>query len=179
MLTIVGGPMFSGKTTWLIEFTRTLPAGSYLVFKPAIDTRYGKNKCVSHNGASISAANLKTDGSDFPELDGKIKTVLIDELNFFAPDKIIPLIKKISKGGLHIVGVGLLYDYRKMPFGATLRLSKSADSFIKLQARCDGCGKEAQHSYRKVRRSGQFLLGAAESYGACCTTCWETLSEGK
>jgi thymidine kinase len=73
----------------------------------------------------------------------------------------------------------LLYDNQKKPFGATLPLSKLADKFIELFAKCDGCGKQANQSYRKTKARNQVILGAGESYGACCEACWSSLNQVK
>ncbi len=168
--------MFSGKTTWIIDYVTKLTPGSFVLFKPNIDTRFGKDVCVTHHGKSFPAVNLNTKKIDFSQLKEELTTIVIDELNFFSPDALIPLIKEQQKKGRNIIGAGLLYDYKRQPFGATLPLSKTADSFIRLYARCDRCGKDAGHSYRKVDVKNQFLLGAKETYGACCDDCWEILS---
>jgi thymidine kinase len=171
MLTIIGGPMFAGKTTYLIDFANKLPHKSYLFFKPNIDTRYSTNKCVTHNGQSIKAVNLNSTDPVFPAVSNQIKSVFIDELNFFKYSAIKPQIKKLLKKGINVIAAGLLYDSNKKPFGATLPLSKQADEFIQLYAVCDFCGKRAEHSYSKVIKEKQIELGAADKYGPCCSKC--------
>lgn len=175
-LTVIGGPMFSGKTTWLIEYAINLPPHSFLLCKPDIDTRYNKHKCVTHNGRSLPAVNLNTKKVVFPTLSTDIKTILIDELNFFSPTQLLKAVNEQKKQGRNIFGAGALYDYKKKPFGATLPLSKIADRFIQLYAKCDKCKKDAVHSYRKVKVTKQFLLGGKETYGASCDMCWELLN---
>jgi len=179
MLIVVGGPMFSGKTTWLIGYLQKLPEESYVIAKPNIDTRYSDNECVSHDGHKVPAINLDIKNPKFPKLTDKVKTLLIDELNFFEPEALTKEIKKLLKQGRTVVGAGLLYDNQKLPFGATLPLSKIADKFVELFARCDRCGKKANHSYRKIKSRDQVILGAEESYGACCETCWSLLNQVK
>lgn len=175
MLTVVGGPMFSGKTTWLITYAATLKAGTFVLFKPDIDTRYGKDICMSHDGKTYPAKNMNARNPVFPRLSRKIKTILIDEVNFFSPDLITEAIQKKIKKGKDIVVAGLLYDYRKQIFGAAVELSKKADRFIQLYAKCDMCKRRAVNSYRKVGKKSQFLLGGGESYGACCDDCYHLL----
>lgn len=176
MLTIVGGPMFSGKTTWLINYISHLTYGSFILMKPKIDTRYNKNACVTHSGVSLPAINLDVKKPNFPTFGREIKTILIDELNFFSSQKLMPIFITQQKLGRNIIGAGLLYDYKKNSFGATLPLSKKAHTFIQLYAQCDLCKKDANHSYRKVAEKSQFLLGAKETYGACCGKCWDELN---
>lgn len=171
--------MFSGKTTWLMNYLDKLPKNSFILAKPSLDTRYSKNECVSHDGFRFPAINLDSKTPRFPELDPKIKTFLIDELNFFEPVALIKEIKKQLIFKRVVVAAGLLYDNQKQPFGATLPLSKIANNFVELFAKCDRCGKRANHSYRKIKSRDQIILGAAESYGACCETCWSLLNQAK
>lgn len=174
MLTVVGGPMFSGKTTWLIEHTKKLVPGSFVIYKPNIDTRYATGAVVTHNGQSLGATNIDHKNPLIPPLSRHIKTLLIDELNFFSISPLMEQIQKQMKLGRDVVGVGLLFDSKKKPFGATLPLSDKADTFIKLTAICDGCGGAAIHSYRKNQKKDKIVLGAGETYGACCEPCWQT-----
>lgn len=176
MLTIVGGPMFSGKTTWLMDHIDKLTPGSFRLFKPDIDTRFGKNICVTHQGRTYPASNLRTAYPKFPHMSRTITTILIDELNFFSPESLHVELETQQKLGRNLVGAGLLFDYKKKTFGATFPFSQIADSFIQLYAMCDLCKKKANHSYRKSRDKKQFLLGAEESYGACCENCWQRLN---
>ena len=58
----ITGSMFSGKSEELI---RRLRRGIYakqkvIVFKPAIDDRYHKEKVVSHDGNELEAINIST-----------------------------------------------------------------------------------------------------------------------
>lgn len=168
--------MFAGKTTWLLEYARALSADEFVLLKPSIDTRYSENECVTHDGDRLPAFNLPMEPITFPEFSSKIKTVLLDELNFLNPDALIPAVEAQLKEGRDVVAAGLLYDFEKKPFGATLALSKLADEFVQLEARCDGCSQPARHSYRKVRVADQVVLGAGELYGACCEKCWGRLS---
>jgi thymidine kinase len=176
-LIIAGGPMFARKTTWLLEQAENLPPGTYQFFKPGMDNRYGENVVATHDGKSVPALNLDVTNPIFPEMSEEISTVLIDELNFFAFQTLLPQIEKLLDEMRNVVGVGLLYDFQKNPFGATVPLAKMADEFIQLHAICDGCGGPAVNSYRKVEAQGQILVGAAESYGVCCDACWSKFSK--
>ncbi len=169
--------MFSGKTTWLIEHTKKLPTGRYVIFKPNIDTRYATHAIVTHNGQTLPALIINYKKPAFPPLSRKIKTILIDELNFFSYKTLLPLLNRQQKMGRDIIGVGLLYDSNKKTFGATLPLSKIADKVLELLAICDNCGqKTARHSYCKTKTKSQIAIGAGESYGTSCDECWSVLA---
>lgn len=171
--------MFAGKTTWLLEYARTLSVDEFVLLKPSIDTRYSENECVTHDGDRLPAFNLPMEPVTFPEFSSKIKTILLDELNFLNPEALIPAVEAQLKEGRDVVAAGLLYDFEKKPFGATLALSKLADEFVQLEARCDRCSQPARQSYRKVKVDDQVVLGAGELYGACCEACWPKLSATK
>ncbi len=175
MMTIIGGPMFSGKTTWLLDHIKKLPGGTFQLFKPGMDKRYAADKCVSHTGVSFPAMNLDTENPHIPRLVSAVKTILIDELNFFHPEKLISELQKQMNAGKAVIAAGLLYDFRRQPFGATLPLSKIAKTYIPLYASCDYCGGLAEYNYRKVAGDSQVLLGAQETYGVCCNSCWDQI----
>ena len=80
-LQLIAGPMFSGKTTKLLNIVKDK---SPLVLKPVIDDRYGKNTICSQDGgeqvainiSSITAANL--DESFRTSLSNN-ETIVLDE----------------------------------------------------------------------------------------------------
>lgn len=177
MLTIISGPMFAGKTTRLLKEIRAVPKDkTYIVYKPSIDTRYGVDVCVTHDGDHVPATNIDAKHPDFSQgiADG-VSVIFLDELNFFTGETLYPEIQKVMAHGISVVGSGLLLDAMKRPFGATHDLLPYADAHIELFAVCDGCNGKAMHSYRKIKDKHQFLLGADEAYGACCEVCWEKL----
>ena len=165
--------MFAGKTTWLINYAKTLPFGSFRLFKPNVDTRYGKDHYVTHDGIQESAINISVENPTFPDMDPRITTLLLDELNFFSAETLLPAIQEQRALGRTIVASGLMHDFAKKPFGATPVFANIADTNIELFAICDSCGQNATHSYRKIQHTSQFMLGAKELYGACCLTCWD------
>lgn len=179
MLTIIGGPMFAGKTTWLLDHVQDLPLDSFILLKPEMDTRYATNACVTHDGVEYPAQNLDHLQPKLPPLKPQVQTILIDELNFFSIKTLLPLISTLLAQERSVIGAGLLYDFAKEPFGATLPLSKKADRFIELFAVCDACGQPAQYNYSKVMMENKVKLAAAEVYGSCCGVCWPTLSSPK
>lgn len=175
-LTVITGPMFSGKTTRLVKVA-SLFGPSCLVVKPVIDDRYGRFILMSHDGIETYARVVYPESVDFSLLLNWSTTIVcIDELNFFSFEQIYPQIEWLCSHGIDVIASGLSYDFKKQPFGATLPLSSHAERVVHLFAVCDRCGSDAAHSYRKVAQEDQVLVGASESYGACCDTCWEVLT---
>ncbi len=177
-LTIICGPMFAGKTTALLLRAKSLHPDTYVLFKPSIDTRYSVDECVTHDGERRKAIVVERNAPDFfSHIHEGTRIVFIDELNFFDRDVIYPLVDILLGKGINVIGAGLLYDFHKEPFGATLPLQALSEEVVTITARCDGCGNAANHSYRKVASTRQVMVGAADAYGACCDACWEKLSK--
>jgi len=173
-LVIFGGPMFAGKTTALYQWAEKLGVGTYVLVKPSVDTRDGDGVVQTHDGVKMKAVTVDTDMPRVGEkLLKKVTTIFVDELNFFGYEWLKPVVDEWLERGIEVVGAGLCYDFLRQPFGATLPMAARADKFVELFARCDGCGGEASHSYRKVSQKPQVLVGAEESYGACCGECWK------
>jgi thymidine kinase len=176
-LTVIAGPMFSGKTGKLVAlvdvFTRM--GHTVLTVKPKLDTRYGGKEEIHSHDHRISKA-ITVDG-EAPEviIEKILKTgadkVIFDEVQFFDKEKIKKVIALLKKKGIHVIGAGLLYDYMRQPFGVTPELMGLADERLELYAVCQKCGALARHTERTKGPKGQIVVGAADSYIASCDKC--------
>ena len=81
---VICGSMFSGKTQELIRRLKRLKVAKkkFIVFKPAIDIRYKKNKIVSHNKDSINAT-VVNNITEIQNLISDEEVIAIDEAQFF------------------------------------------------------------------------------------------------
>jgi thymidine kinase len=177
-LVAVYGPMFSGKTTYLIEqFDK---GESTVVFKPDLDERYTKKPAVvSHNQEMIPAVlvnHLKPE--EMKALVADFKVVMIDEVNFFH-ESLIEVIKMFLEEGRDVYVSGLYLDSERNVWGPMAKLIELADEKVEVSARCDGddgkCKSPATLSYRKIPKSEQVRVAGAEEYGACCSLHYEDL----
>ncbi len=180
VLTLVVGPMFAGKTTYLINQIKKLKTGRVLVVKPKIDTRYFKNKLVSHDRQTNAAVIV--DQADHQALlsfykDQPFEHLVIDEVNFWQPQIIWPQFAYLLSRKVNVWAAGTEYDFRLVDFGATKFLVGKADKVIRLFAVCEGCGGQADLSYRKFRSNKQVIVGGGDLYGACCRSCFAKLSQ--
>ena len=90
-LTAVYGPMFAGKTTWIIKKISELEGRGEkcLVFKPRLDNRYGKeSKLHSHSGSSGQAILVDEQKPNqmlylWDVTSEHHQTIIIDEVMFF------------------------------------------------------------------------------------------------
>ena len=177
-LTAVYGPMFAGKTTWILKKVAELESSGQkcLVFKPKLDNRYGGEAMLhAHSGMQGSAVLVdEQDPSEMLRLwasqNEQHSAVVIDEVMFF--DKtVVEVVKEMLARDLSVIVAGLDTDFRREPFGVMPHLIKLADEHAKLSAVCYKCGKEADYSARLSGSSDQLVVGAGETYQPACGGC--------
>lgn len=170
-LVAIYGPMFSGKTTYLIK---QFDAGTgAVVFKPDLDERYTKKPVViSHNQEVIPAVlvNHKRP-SEMLALVGDFRVVMIDEVNFFH-DSLKETVEQFLSEGRDVYVAGLVLDSEQALFGPMNDFVKVADEKVEVFARCDGengkCKNPATLSYRKIPKEEQVRVAGVDEYGAAC-----------
>jgi len=187
-LDIVIGPMYSGKSSYLINKINisVVKRENILVINHISDTRYNDNKITNHNNIAIDAVlftklneifeYIKTNNINLDELNH----IYIDEAQFF-PDleeTIIELIEqytnfennKTFNKTLNITCVGLDGDFQQNVFneGQLLKLISKADTITKLYSKCYKCGKQASFTKRISTNKAQFLVGSKDDYVASC-----------
>jgi thymidine kinase len=184
MLTIITGPMYSGKSSQLIKFARTSSIAKIklVAFKPLIDKRYNENDVMTHDEFSFEKAtgikpiNLELDLSNFNSKFIPLGTeeIYIDEVQFFDKEKIIEFIFTLIQMNFKVFCSGLDLDRFGKPFGAVPDLLCLADEIIKLKAVCFACHKSATKTYREEidNNSNTIVVGGMESYKALCNKCW-------
>lgn len=176
-LTVIAGPMFSGKTGKLVAMVDVLTRMGHTVLtvKPSIDTRYGSIEEIhshDHKKSKAMVVNGETPEKITSEiLAKKADTVIFDEVQFFDKEKIMKVIDDLRKKRIHVIAAGLMYDYQRKPFGATPDLLGLADERLELFSICQKCGSVARHSERVGGSKGQVDVGAADKYVAVCEHC--------
>ncbi|AXV41873.1 thymidine kinase [Staphylococcus warneri] len=171
----ITGSMFSGKSEELI---RRLRRGIYakqkvIVFKPAIDDRYHKEKVVSHNGNAIEAINISTAREILNHDISHADVIGIDEVQFF-DENIVSIIQQLADQGHRVIVAGLDMDFKGEPFEPMPELLALSEHVTKLQAVCAVCGGPSSRTQRLI--DGQpakaddpiILVGANESYEPRC-----------
>ena len=169
------GSMFSGKSEELI---RRLRRGIYakqkvVVFKPAIDDRYHKEKVVSHNGNEIEAINISTAQEILNHKLEEVNVIGIDEVQFFEDD-IVNIVEKLAENGHRVIVAGLDMDFRGEPFKPMPKLLAVSEHITKLQAVCSVCGSPSSRTQRLINGEPAkvddpiILVGANESYEPRC-----------
>lgn len=186
MLTVITGPMFSGKTSRLISLidSNIIAGLGTLIFKPSNDTRYNATNTIKTHSGRFSPAmsvdknkpmDILTCLLDYENEQFSVDVVAIDEAQFFNNNALRQLVNHllfIEKK--RVIVAGLSMDFEGKSFGAMPYLLSIADEIISLKAVCSKCKKinTATRTHRTVNNKEQTFIGGAESYEARCFECW-------
>ena len=171
-LKLIIGPMFSGKTSSLIDIYNNIDNQSQaIVINHVSDNRYtDKNELISHDGTKIPCYNFNKI-RDLYDLDPNfknIKYVLINEAQFF--DDLVKMVTiLVEKYNINVYLAGLDGDFQKSKFGCILDLIPLSDEVIKLNAICK-CGLPAPFSMRITDEKKQVSVGT-NNYRPTCRKC--------
>ncbi|KAK8487453.1 hypothetical protein V6N11_076672 [Hibiscus sabdariffa] len=153
--------MFAGKTTTLLRRIQAESNNGRIVavIKSSKDTRYGLDSIVTHDGMKLpcwALANL----SLFRQ---KIGTDAMISLMSSASMKLNSL-KTFMTSAVRL----LIMMAKQRRFGSVLDIIPIANSVMKLMARCEVCGKQAQFTLRKTDERETELIGGADVYMPVC-----------
>lgn len=171
-LEIIVGSMFSGKTEELLRRIRRAEIARQrtVIFKPLIDNRFSDTDVVSHSKMSSPSIVIEDPGEILTYCK-EYDVIGIDEGQFFS-DKLIEVCDRLANQGKRIIVAGLDMDYQKQPFGPIPALMALAEYVTKTHAICVICGKPANHSYRKVKKVSQIMVGGEAEYEPRCRNCF-------
>ena len=168
---LILGPMFSGKSTRLIELMRkyVYKAKKTIMVKYYADQRYSqKSEVVTHDLIKYDSINckiLRNSFDTFKEYD----VIGIDEGQFFAD--LVVVCEDLALMGKIVLIAALNGDFRMEPFPVIQRIIAKADKIKLLKAYCFNCHKDAKFSLRIVQSNETVLIGAGESYKPACREC--------
>ncbi len=170
-LTLIGGCMFSGKTTELLRRLSSWPQPSALAFKHVIDRRYNPDAIVSHAGKALPAIAV-TSGVEIARCTRPgTELVGIDEAHFFEAD-LLEATAELTARGIDVVMTSLDLDSWGRPFPLFERLGALADEPILLHATCARCGELGDRTQRLTPILDRQMVGGPESYEPRCQRCW-------
>ena len=185
-LSVICGPMFSGKSRELIRLVHIAEIAGQrtIIFKPRIDTRYSHSDIASHDGIRKHAHAVDTAREVLSVLTARQpmpEVVAIDEGQFFDRGLASVCLWLVDRGR-RVVVAGLDRNFRGEPFGVMPDLLACADEVVKLRAVCMRCkdpnvtavlpqrlidGRPAPYD------SPEVMVGGAECYEARCLNCHE------
>ena len=176
-LKIILGPMFSGKTTYLIDvYNKNKKLNiSTLVVNYSEDTRYHNHKMSTHDQIMVSCVQTKLirpivdmikikDNSSEP-----YDTILINEGQFFCD--LYVNVKNILNMGKNVYVCGLDGDFKMEKFGKILDIIPLANEVEKLKAKCKYCKNNASFTKRISNETDQKVIGSYDKYAPVCRNC--------
>lgn len=174
-LHVILGPMFSGKTSKLLEIYEqcVLSNISILVINHSSDLRYSDTMLSTHNKKMIPC-KLVQHLEDIPALDVAEDVILINEGQFF--DDLYDWVKKlVEHHNKKIYVCGLDGDSNRNRFGQMLDLIPISDKVTKLRSLCSICknGTKAPFTLRTTTNNNeQILIGSDDCYKPVCRNCY-------
>ena len=172
-LHIIFGPMFSGKTTELINQINSLKLykKNILIINSKKDNRVSEDYIKTHN-------NIKYEAIKYEELTQEIitniikkyDTICIDEAQFFS--NLVNFVEILLKESKYIIVAGLNGDSNQQKFGYIQDLIPLCNKITKLSAICNICNDGTPADFTKlkndVNKQEQILIGDNSIYMAVC-----------
>jgi thymidine kinase len=177
-LELILGPMFSGKTSKLLEIYKqcsfcNIPVA---VINHSFDTRYHDSLLFTHDKIMIPCTQTTNLMEDYcQDAINKSSVILINEGQFF--NDLYDSVLQMLKQGKRIYIAGLDGDFERKPFGDILRLIPLCDDIIKLKSLCSLCkdGTLGIFTHRLTLEKEQTLIGS-DNYIPVCRKCYEEKS---
>ena len=174
---IIIGPIFSGKSTRLIEVIRKYiyKDKKTVMVKYKEDKRYSeKSEVVTHDLTKYESIECKYLFESFDKLK-QYDIIGIDEGQFF-PDLVeicqkLVLLKKV------VIVAALNADYKMEPFPNVSKLISKADKIKLLKAYCFHCHIDAYFSLRITHNNDTALIENGDAYKPACRNCHIYFSE--
>jgi len=195
LLELILGPMFSGKTSRLVEVYKQCQFCniSVAVINHVIDNRYDEELLSTHDKVKIPCIkterlrdvyfnneNLSLENDiieNIPRIQDKIKiarssVILINEGQFF--DDLYEVVVEMLKCGKKVYVCGLDGDFERKKFGQILDLIPMCDKVEKLTSLCSLCknGTRGIFSMRLTKETEQTVVGS-DIYIPVCRLCYE------
>lgn len=174
MISLVVGPMGSGKSKILIDYYKTVSMTKNVqAFKPATDTR--SSFISSRNGQKIKADSVES----FSDILNKLKNdypdtyaVLVDEVQFLDFEGFLELYEYVMENNLECVLGGLNLTSEMKPFNTVKEIMPYCNDIFSYSTTCK-CGKQAYYSKCLVKKNQEVLIGADDLYSAACYKCFK------
>ena len=175
-LTLIIGPMFSGKSTNVIRRIRKAQALGLktLNITSILDNRYdsSSSRIITHDKEYIEALGVKVlEGIELSSEYKEADLIVIEEAQFFSGLRGF-VMNAIENNGKNVIVAGLNGDSDRAPFGEILDLIPMADEIYHLMALCkrcdDGCAALFTALVNGCKDGEQICVGGADKYEAMC-----------
>jgi len=190
-LEIIKGPMFSGKTTRLLDIYKkyTFCEIKTMVINYAKDTRYSDELLSSHDKRMIPCIRVLS-LNDIVQFTGtaeldmsspyaaeflEAKAILINEGQFFSDIKewVTIAVEKYHK---NVYICGLNSDFQRNKFGNWLDLEPISDNVVMLHSFCSSCKRRPAIFSHRLSNEAELEVIGVECYIPVCRKCYTFLS---
>ena len=190
-LELILGPMFSGKTSRLVEIYKQCKFCniSVTVINHTIDNRYDDELLSTHDKVKIpcikterlsdvwtNSIDIEADLNTSPRVQDKFKVgksdvILINEGQFF--EDLYEVVVEMLKRDKKVYICGLDGDFERKRFGTILDLIPLCDKVTKLTSLCSLCknGTPGIFSMRLTNETDQTVVGS-DNYIPVCRKCY-------
>lgn len=174
-LEIFIGPMYSGKTSKLLEIYKqyifcNVPIE---VINYSEDTRYHETMMSSHDKVMIPCVQaLRISDVMNEEKIQNAEVILINEGQFF--EDLLPSVLELVQLKKKVYVSGLDSDFERKKFGTLLDLIPLCDKVTKIHSLCSVCkdGSPGIFTLRLTKEKEQKVIGS-DSYIPVCRFCYE------
>jgi len=190
-LELILGPMFSGKTSRIVEIYKQCEFCniSVTVINHTIDNRYDDELLSTHDKVKIpcikterlsdvwtNSIDIEADLNTSPRVQDKFKVgksdvILINEGQFF--EDLYEVVVEMLKRDKKVYICGLDGDFERKRFGTILDLIPLCDKVTKLTSLCSLCknGTPGIFSMRLTNETDQTVVGS-DNYIPVCRKCY-------
>ena len=178
-LELILGPMFSGKTSQILDIYKkcTFCNIPVAVINHSSDTRYDIHTILStHDQQKIPCFSFTVLAEIFNHSTIiQQQVILINEGQFF--EDLVPVVKTLLQMVKKIYIAGLDGDFERKKFGSILDLIPLCDKVTKLHSLCSQCknGTPGIFSMRLTKETQQTLVGS-DNYIPVCRNCYQQSS---
>ena len=177
MITLITGPMKSGKSTELFrQMERKHIAGKTILYVgPKKDDREFYARGIPRSKLfEVATVKTVTDWSqvNIQEYVNEYDAIFVDEFFMISNNKLLCETIAINGTKNDIFFAGLLADANAKLWSESIEILPYCDEIFKMNAVCENCGSEhANYSFMKNIKPGQILVGDSE-YKALCRRCF-------
>ena len=176
---LILGPMFSGKSTRLVETVRkyTYKNKKTVLVNFIDDKRYSENsQIVTHDLNKYDSLSCQMLGEIYDVIKN-YDVIGIDEGQFYSD--FVNISEKLAYNGKIVIIAALSGNFKMEPFETVSKLISKADKIKLMKAYCFYCQKTAGFSLRTVCSDQEILIGAGEAYRPVCKKCYYKYSNIK
>lgn len=181
-LTLIVGPMYSGKTEEIIACSRKITKSSSKIIVIHSFEKQRNEEWQSHGGLKGGMCTFSARLDDVV-VDDTIRFIFIDEVQFFVDAPRV--IEAWRRRGIHVTASGLDLDSENRPWDVVLTLMSQGPEIIRKQGVCKRCLQvhdedvPSTHTIRVTDSTGQVEIGGADKYVPVCYWCFLDLKNDK